>query len=230
MVPWHELAEAPGPITEVMARAAPSIPPIVFTAITLFAVANTALVNYVTASRLIYGMARQGLLPASLGNVHAARRTPHIAIAALFLVLAPLALLGTISELAAATVLLLLLVFMVVNGALFILKRPQRRAAGDASRCRCFVPALGALVCFVLIVVRVGYRRCRGAAACRRPAARLARDLRGDAADALGARFGEPVRRMALIASAVQAAHISDRRPRAARPSPSAPRSGRPRP
>ena len=137
-----------------MGRAAPSIPPIVFTAITLFAVANTALVNYVTASRLIYGMARQGLLPRTLGSVHAARRTPHIAVAALFLVLAPLALLGTITELAAATVLLLLLVFMVVNGALVILKRRKSEALGRFE-VPLFVPVLGALVCLVLIVVRV---------------------------------------------------------------------------
>jgi amino acid transporter len=155
VVPWGELAEAPGPITEVMARAAPSVSPVVFTAITLFAVANTALVNYITASRLIYGMARQGLLPGSLGDVHATRQTPHIAIAALLLVLAPLALLGTISELAAATVLLLLLVFMVVNGALFILKgrKGEHRGRFEIPR---FVPALGATVCFVLIAVRVG--------------------------------------------------------------------------
>jgi amino acid transporter len=155
VVPWTELAEAPGPITEVMARAAPSVSPVVFTAITLFAVANTALVNYITASRLLYGMARQGLLPQSLGEVHVTRRTPHLAIAALFLVLAPLALLGTISELAAATVLLLLLVFMVVNGALFILKgrKGEHRGRFEIPR---FVPALGALVCFVLIAVRVG--------------------------------------------------------------------------
>jgi len=154
VVPWGELAQAPGPITEVVARAAPSIPPTIFTAITLFAVANTALVNYVTASRLIYGMARQGLLPSRLGSVHAARRTPHIAVAALFLVLAPLALLGTITELAAATVLLLLLVFMVVNGALFILKRRKSEAPGRFE-VPLFVPALGAAVCLVLIVVRV---------------------------------------------------------------------------
>jgi amino acid transporter len=154
VVPWAELAEAPGPITAVMERAAPSIPSAVFTAITLFAVANTALVNYVTASRLIYGMARQGLLPARLGSVHAARRTPHIAVAALFLVLAPLALLGTITELAAATVLLLLLVFTVVNGALFILKGRKGEKKGRFEIPR-FIPALGALTCLVLIVVRV---------------------------------------------------------------------------
>ena len=76
VVPWPELAEAPGPITEVVHRAAPLIPPVVFTGITLFAVANTALVNYVTASRLIYGMAHQGLLPLRLGEVHAERRRP----------------------------------------------------------------------------------------------------------------------------------------------------------
>ena len=98
VVPWQDLAAAPGPITEVMGRAAPSIPPFVFTVITLFAVANTALVNYVTASRLIYGMARQGLLPRTLGSVHSARRTPHIAVAALFLVLAPLALLSLVVD------------------------------------------------------------------------------------------------------------------------------------
>ena len=154
VVPWQELAEAPGPITAVMERAAPSVPPLLFTVITLFAVANTALVNYVTASRLIYGMARQGLLPQRLGNVHAARRTPHLAVAALFLVLAPLALLGTITELAAATVLLLLLVFTVVNGALFILKGRDGEKRGRFEIPRA-LPALGALTCLILIVVRV---------------------------------------------------------------------------
>ncbi len=154
VVPWPELAEAPGPITEVMRRAAPALPPVVFTGITLFAVANTALVNYVTASRLLYGMARQGLLPAWFGRVHAGRRTPHVAIIALLLVAAPLALMGTIGELAAATVLLLLIVFACMNGALFVLKRRKGEARGYFE-IPLFVPALGALVCLGLVTVRV---------------------------------------------------------------------------
>jgi amino acid transporter len=154
VVPWQELAAAPGPITEVVNRAAPAIPPIVFTGITLFAVANTALVNYVTASRLIYGMARQGLLPARLGDVHAVRRTPHIAVAALFIIVAPLALLGSIGDLAAATVLLLLAVFAVVNGALFVLKGRKGEASGYFEVPR-LIPALGVFVCLALILVRV---------------------------------------------------------------------------
>jgi amino acid transporter len=154
VVPWAELAEAPGPITEVVRRAAPVLPPIVFTAITLFAVANTALINYVTASRLIYGMAQQGLLPARFGSVHAGRRTPHVAIVVLLLVVVPLALIGTIADLAAATVLLLLAVFAVVNGALFVLKRRPGEPRGYFEISP-LVPALGVLVCLILVGVRV---------------------------------------------------------------------------
>ena len=154
VVPWQELAEAPGPITEVVARAAPFIPPILFTAITIFAVANTGLVNFVTASRLLYGMSRQNLLPNHLGRVHHGRRTPHIAILVLFLILVPLALIGTIAELAAATVLLLLTVFAVVNGSLVILKGREGEEPGRFEVPR-IIPALGFLVCVALIVVRV---------------------------------------------------------------------------
>ncbi|MDJ0512047.1 MAG: APC family permease [Methyloceanibacter sp.] len=154
VVPWQELSEAPGPITEVVSRAAPIVPPILFTGITLFAVANTGLVNFVTASRLLYGMARQNLLPDHLGRVHRHRRTPHIAILVLFLILVPLALLGAIAELAAASVLLLLTVFAVVNGALFILKGRAGEPPGRFEIPR-IIPALGFLVCLGLIVVRV---------------------------------------------------------------------------
>ncbi len=154
VVPWQELGTVPGPITEVVARAAPIIPPILFTGITLFAVANTGLVNFITASRLLYGMGRQGLLPAFFGRVHNDRRTPHIAILVLFLILVPLALAGTISELASATVLLLLSVFAVVNGSLFVLKGRKSEEPGKFEIPR-FVPALGVIVCVVLISVRV---------------------------------------------------------------------------
>jgi amino acid transporter len=46
----------------------------------VFAVANSALINMLMASRLLYGMARQGLLPPVLGWVHRGRQTPWVAI------------------------------------------------------------------------------------------------------------------------------------------------------
>ena len=154
VVPWRELSSAPSPLTEVMKRAAPEFPSVIMTFITLFAVANTALVNYITASRLIYGMSKQRLLPDVLGRVHEGRRTPHIAIVALLAVLIPLALFGSIKELASATVLLLLFVFTIVNAALLALQRRKGDAPGRFE-VPPFVPLLGGIVCAGLILVRL---------------------------------------------------------------------------
>jgi basic amino acid/polyamine antiporter, APA family len=154
VLPWRELAAAPGPLTAVMEKAAPWLPPIVYASITLFAVGNTALVNYVTASRLAYGMAHQGLLPSWLGRVHASRRTPHLAILAMFVIVTPLALIGTIGQLAAATVLLLLLVFALLNGALVLLKNREGEPRGRFE-IPLILPFLGSLVCAGLVIVRV---------------------------------------------------------------------------
>lgn len=154
VVPWRELAAAPGPLAEVMNRAAPWMPGWFYVAITVFAVANTALLNYVTASRLTYGMARQGLLPSALGRLHSGTRTPYVAIMALFVIVVALMLSGNITQLASATVLLLLAVFALVNIALVVLQRRPGEPRGGFE-VPSFVPALGALVCLVLLINRV---------------------------------------------------------------------------
>ncbi|MGE5267627.1 MAG: APC family permease [Deltaproteobacteria bacterium] len=154
VVPHQELAKAPAPLAAVMQKAAPTFPATVLVAITMFAVANTALVNYVTASRMLYGMSSQGLLPAAVGRIHRTRQTPHVAILILFALLAPLMLSAGISELASATVLLLLFAFAVVNASLFVLKRRPGEPPGRFE-VPTFVPALGFVFCLVLIAVRI---------------------------------------------------------------------------
>lgn len=154
VVPWRDLAAAPGPLVEVVNRAAPWIPAGLFVVITVFAVANTALLNYVMASRLVYGMARLGLLPGPLGRVHRRRRTPHVAVMALGLLVALLMLAGDITQLASATVLLLLAVFTVVNLALVLLKRRPGEPRGQFE-VPLAVPVLGAGICAVLFVNRL---------------------------------------------------------------------------
>jgi amino acid transporter len=154
VVPWRELAASPGPLTEVMARAAPAFPEIAFTGITIFAVANTALLNWVMASRLAYGMAQQGLLPGPLGRVHARTRTPHVAILTLFLIVTALALAGDITALASATVLLLLVVFTIVNVALMLLLRREPDRPGTF-RVPILVPIAGAAVCLSMLGARL---------------------------------------------------------------------------
>ncbi len=163
VVPWNELAAAPGPLRLVIERAAPWFPAVGFTFITLAAVANTALVNYVMGSRLLYGMARQGLLPAALGVVHGARRTPHVAIGVLLLIVVALQFAGDIEQLASATVLLLLFVFVLVNGALIVLKQREGDIVGRFNA-PIFIPVLGAAVCLVMIIARVWQDDWRGPA------------------------------------------------------------------
>ena len=150
IVPWQELAQAPAPLRAVIERAAPWFPAIGFTFITIAAVANTALVNTVMGSRMLYGLSRQGLLPAALGKVHGRRRTPHVAILVLFVIIALLQFAGDITQLAGATVLLLLIVFTSVNTALVVLKRRDGDMPGRFNA-PVIVPVLGAAVCLVMI-------------------------------------------------------------------------------
>ena len=142
VVPYGSLSNPANGVAlaQITKVAAPWVPPQVYTGITLFAVANTALMNFIMGSRLIYGMSRQELLPKFLGVVHEKRRTPHRAILVLAVIVALLAFAGDISVLASATSLLLLIVFALMNAALIVLKlrageaKASPLSAGPVSR------------------------------------------------------------------------------------------------
>ena len=77
LVPVGELAASDTPLTLVVERGAPDIPiGDIFPFISMFAVANSALINMMMASRLLYGMGKQGVIPRSLskGAPHDAAR------------------------------------------------------------------------------------------------------------------------------------------------------------
>jgi amino acid transporter len=153
VIPWAELPKELA-LVAVVERAWPWFPTIILSVITIFAVSNTALVNWVMGSRLLYGMSKQGLMPEILGKVHHTRRTPYVSILVLFAVVVALSLIGDIKALASATVLLLLTVFTVVNVALVILKnRPDEKSG--RFEVPAIVPMLGAFVCSALIVTRL---------------------------------------------------------------------------
>ncbi len=124
------LSESDAPLLEVVKRAAPRFPGSVFVMVALFAVANTALLNFITTSRLLYGMAGQKLVPGWLGVVHAKNRTPARAIVVVFAAAAILAWSGTLGFLAGTTSFLILLTFLAVNVSLILVKR-RRDGDGD---------------------------------------------------------------------------------------------------
>lgn len=151
VVPPSELSDSSAPLLSVVERSTDALPGQLFPIIALLAVANTGLLNFIMASRLIYGMSRQGLLPAGLGRVHSTRRTPHRAIVLVLAVATALALSGTLTYLAGTTSLLILIVFLTLHVSLLVIKR---RAGTGSTRIFCVprvIPALGALSCIALI-------------------------------------------------------------------------------
>lgn len=150
VIPAADLATSKQPLVDVVRVAVPWFPPRLFSFIALFAVSNTALLNFVMASRLLYGMARQRLLPSVLGRVHARTATPHVAIFVLYGLLLTLALSGDIAQLARATSILLLSCFVVVNAALLVLKRREPAAEGVFD-VPAFVPVAGAVICLAML-------------------------------------------------------------------------------
>ena len=144
-----DLGEGETPLLKVVAAGAPGFPLGVFGFITMFAVANSALINMLMASRLVYGMSREHVLPPLLGKVHARRRTPYIAI--LFTTLLAFALISFVGEVPAlggTTALLLICVFTVVNIAVLVLRRDP--VAHEHFRAPTILPVLGAASCAFL--------------------------------------------------------------------------------
>ncbi|GAA4981875.1 APC family permease [Pseudonocardia tropica] len=158
LVPVGPLAGSETPLVEVVRAGAPGIPAdVVLPFISMFAVANSALINMLMASRLLYGMANQAVLPKPLARVHPFRRTPWVSI--IFTTLISFALISyvsldsdsdVVSALGGTTSLLLLAVFTVVNIAVLVLRRD--RIAEDHFRAPPGLPVVGAVASLYLVL------------------------------------------------------------------------------
>ncbi|MFC9763164.1 APC family permease [Rhodococcus jostii] len=150
LVPVSELGEGDTPLLKVVQAGAPGFPIGIFAFITMFAVANTALINMLMASRLLYGMSREGVLPPPLGKVHATRRTPYVAIVfTTILAFGLITFVGEVPELGGTTALLLLGVFTIVNITVLVLRKQP--VEHKHFRVPTILPIIGALTCGFLV-------------------------------------------------------------------------------
>ncbi|MEH2541271.1 MULTISPECIES: APC family permease [unclassified Bradyrhizobium] len=149
LVAPEQLGEGETPLLKVVQQGAPNFPIWIFGFITMFAVANTALINMLMASRLVYGMSREHVLPPALGRVHRTRRTPYVAIGfTTLLAFALITFVGEVPALGGTTALLLLCVFTVVNVAVLVLRRDS--VSHQHFRTPTILPSLGAVFCAFL--------------------------------------------------------------------------------
>jgi basic amino acid/polyamine antiporter, APA family len=143
-----DLGEGDAPLLKVVEAGAPAFPLWIFAFITMFAVANSALINMLMASRLLYGMANERVLPKVLGKVHPGRRTPWVGIVFTTVIAFGLIWFADLTALGGTTSLLLLCVFTVVNIAVLVLRRdPVEHKHFKAPT---VIPVIGAIVCAYL--------------------------------------------------------------------------------
>jgi APA family basic amino acid/polyamine antiporter len=150
-VPLDTLTKSSGPLLEVVRLGWPGLnADTIFSAVAMIAVSNTMLINMLMASRLLYGMANQGVLPHPFSWV-SPRKTPWFAIA--FTTGLSIVLIVTtddLANLADTTVLLLTGVFLLVNITVLVLRRDP--VAHDHFVAPAILPVLGALVAGVFLL------------------------------------------------------------------------------
>jgi amino acid transporter len=145
-VPTETLVESEGALLEVVQVGPLAISTKVFSAIGLLALANGALINMIMASRLLYGMANEDVLPRPFARL-SSRKTPWVAIIFTTLLSAALIVSGDLGALADTTVLLLLFVFIVVNVTVLVLRRdPIEEEHFEVPK---FIPVLGVAGCVI---------------------------------------------------------------------------------
>nr|WP_228473275.1 APC family permease [Streptomyces cyaneochromogenes] len=158
VVPVGQLSASETPLATVVQTAAPDFPiSDLLPFISMFAVANSALINMLMASRLLYGMSKQGVLPPFLSKVHAGRRTPTASIVFTTCIAFGLITLLSLNPdspvvalLGGTTSLLLLTVFAVVNLSVLVLRKDKVEV--KHFRAGRMLPVVGTITCLYLVL------------------------------------------------------------------------------
>ncbi len=149
LLPAAELGESGAPLADAARARSPRVAG-ALGGIALFATANTALVSILVASRVVFGVAREGELPRRLASLLPGRETPWLATLAIAAVAAALAPFGKVGVVASVSSFASLLAFAAVNVSVIALRyrEPDQarpfRVPGAVGRFP-VLPALGAL-------------------------------------------------------------------------------------
>lgn len=92
--------------------------------IALFATTNTALINLISTSRVLYGVSKseQRVFPTIFSRVHSTRETPYLAITLIGVATLPFTVIGDLGDVAELANSAMLTLFALVNAALLKLR------------------------------------------------------------------------------------------------------------
>ncbi len=150
-IPASELAGSPAPLSLVFERVT-GAPPHVVTVIAIIATLNGIIAQIVMASRVMYGLASQGKLPAILARVHWRTRTPLLATSIAVVLSILLVLAFPIDRLADMTSRVILVIFGLVNASLYLIKRRGETAPVGTFIAPAWVPPAGIAACVLALL------------------------------------------------------------------------------
>lgn len=141
-LPIEELAASEAPLSLVFTRIV-GINPATISMIAIIATFNTILAEMTMATRVLYGLARQGDLHDVFGRVHQRTSTPLVATGAIAVAVLALAVFAPLLRLAEFTSLATLTTFALVNASLLRLRWQGHHTPGDHLQIPLWIPASG---------------------------------------------------------------------------------------
>ncbi|MCD6495707.1 MAG: amino acid permease [Candidatus Aenigmarchaeota archaeon] len=127
IVGWEALASSGAPLSLIIDNTLGSGAAIIMSIVALFSTGNTILICLIVASRMIYGISRDGSLPDFLSRVHPKTRTPYIAILITMLLSIGFLFAGDIGFIANVTTTSIFVAFVFVNLSVIVLRYTQPR-------------------------------------------------------------------------------------------------------
>jgi amino acid transporter len=150
-VPLPDLAASKAPLSLVFSHMT-GLTPVVISAVAVVATLNGVVIQMIMASRVLYGLGKQGSIPAVFARVHPWTRTPLIATASTVGIILVAALLFPLEGLAEMTSRLILVIFTLVNLSLLKVKLHGVPAPDKVYTVAVWVPVMGAVTCFAFLI------------------------------------------------------------------------------
>ncbi|MDH4230720.1 MAG: amino acid permease [Nitrospirota bacterium] len=151
-LPLPELIGNATPLATIYERSTGKSP-VLITAISLFAVVNGVLVQVIVASRVLYGLSRQGHLPELFGRINERTKTPVFSTVFVVFITLVLALWLPLVTLAQIASFVVLIVYSLINLSLVIIKKRYPSPNGVKTYPG-WIPVAGFVICAGIIIFR----------------------------------------------------------------------------
>jgi basic amino acid/polyamine antiporter, APA family len=149
-VPLGDLAQSEAPLSFVFLHIT-GASPFVITLIAIFATLNGVIIQIIMASRVLFGMAKQGVAPSVFAGVNSRTQTPVMATVAVSAIILFLALTTPLEDLAEWTSRVVLAVFAFINISLILIKLRREPSPDSCFKVWIGIPVFGFVMSVALI-------------------------------------------------------------------------------